>query len=331
MGDSEHVSITQGKYKGWDSWHLRRGLLELVLVPQVGGRIMGMEWLGRNLSFTDPNLEGQVVDLRGVQDVRAKKQEMGFLLWGGGKTWLAPQTRWTDGVPFLDLDSGPFDIHVDHDESDVLRVRMTSQVCRETGVQITRTVTMQGGTQEWIVTHLMLNASSKEIKWGVWDVTMVLKSGRVYLPTRESSLYPKGVRTFAEEGESVQIRNEVVGELEGIAVITCGQPRAYKFGVDAEEGWMLGVLEVPGLGLVGYRKEVPAFKGQPYGHGCIAEVYNSDRYPYFEMEIHGPISRLKPGESFELEERQALFDVPQWPRSEEEVRRYLRLHQEHSN
>jgi choline dehydrogenase-like flavoprotein len=45
-------------------------------------------------------------------------------------------------VPFLDLDSGPFDIHVDHDESDALRVRMTRQVCQETGVQITRTVTI---------------------------------------------------------------------------------------------------------------------------------------------------------------------------------------------
>ena len=35
--------------------------------------------------------------------------QLGFVLWGGDKTWLAPQDRWTDGDPFLDLDSGAYD------------------------------------------------------------------------------------------------------------------------------------------------------------------------------------------------------------------------------
>lgn len=86
---------------------------------------------------------------------------------------------------------------------------------------------------------------------------------------------------------------------------------------------MLGVLDVAGLGLVGYRKQVPVYADKAYGHGCIAEVYNSDRYPYFEMEIHGPVVSLKPGEIFELEERQALFDLPRWPQSQEEIRKLL--------
>ncbi len=86
---------------------------------------------------------------------------------------------------------------------------------------------------------------------------------------------------------------------------------------------MLAILEVTGLGLVGYRKQVEVYRDMTYGHGCIAEVYNSDRYPYFEMEIHGPVVSLRPGESFELEERQALFDLSRWPQSEDEVRQHL--------
>jgi hypothetical protein len=43
---------------------------------------MGMKWRGHDLFFTHPNLEGQVVDNRGVQDVRAKKQEVGFFALG---------------------------------------------------------------------------------------------------------------------------------------------------------------------------------------------------------------------------------------------------------
>ncbi len=322
---SGEITLTQGKHKGWNSWHLQSGQLELVLVPQVGGRIMGMVWRGHDLSFTQPEREGRVEDLSAVQDVRAKKREMGFPLWGGDKTWLAPQTRWTDGIPFLDLDSGPYDVTVEHDGPEVAVVRMTSPICRETGIQITRTVTMSSEAQKWIVTHRLFNAGSNETQWGVWDVNMVLKPGQVYLPRGASSQYPKGVKTFAEEGESVQVRDNVVSELGKLAVIRCTDPKAFKFGVDAQEGWMLAVLEVAGLGLVGYRKQVEVYRDMTYGHGCIAEVYNSDRYPYFEMEIHGPVVSLKPGEGFELEERQAVFDLSRWPQSEDEVRQYLDL------
>jgi hypothetical protein len=284
---------------------------------------MGMLWRGHNLSFTQPEREGHVETLSAIQDLHAKKREMGFALWGGDKTWLAPQTRWTDGVPFLDLDSGPYELMIEQDGPEVVVVRMTGPICRETGIQITRTVTMSSETGKWIVTHRLFNAGSNETQWGVWDVNMVLKPGHVYLPRGAGSRYPQGVKTFTEEGESVHVRDTVVSELENIAVIRCTDRKAFKFGVDAQEGWMLGVLEVAGLGLVGYRKQVPVYRDKPYGHGCTAEVYNSDRYPYFEMEIHGPVVSLKPRESFELEERQALCDLSRWPQSEDEVRRHL--------
>ncbi len=284
---------------------------------------MGMKWRDQDLSFTLPELEGQVEGLSEVQDVGAKKREMGFLLWGGDKTWLAPQTRWTEGVPFLDLDSGPYDLRVVQAGLEDVVVRMTSRLCRETGVQITRTVKMSSGTQGWIVVHQLLNKSSRDIQWGVWDVSMVLKPGKVYLPRSPASVHPSGVKTFSAEGESVQVRDSVVGELGSLAVINCREPRAFKFGVDAQEGWMLGVVEVAGLGLVGCRKRVPVYPDMRYAHGCVCEVYNSGRYPYLEMEIHGPVVFLRPGVSFELEEKQALFDIPKWPESEDEVRQYL--------
>lgn len=281
---------------------------------------MGMIWRDHDLSFTQPEREGQVEDVLSVQNIHAKKRDLGFPLWGGDKTWLSPQTRWTDGVPFLDLDSGPYELSVIRSDRDGVIVRMTSKVCRETDLQITRTVTMSSQSQEWIVTHQLLNRSSLDVHWGVWDVAMVLRPGKVYLPRNPASPYPNGVKTFEEEGESIQVRDKVVDDIGSLAVIECVDTKAFKFGVDAEEGWMLGILDVSGVGLVGYRKQVPVYRDKPYGHGCITEAYNSDRYPYFEMEIHGPVVSLRPGETFELEERQALFDLPHWPQSEEEVR-----------
>ena len=315
------IAFTSGRYKGWESFHLGKGPLELVLVPQVGGRVMGMVWRGHDLSFAPAAPAGRLGNLADVSDLRARKREMGFPLWGGEKTWLAPQQRWTEGVPFLDLDSGPYQLNIEQEGPEAAIVRMTSQVCRETGVEITRVVKVEAAKDGWSITHRILNRSSNPVTWGIWGVSMILRAGKVYLPRNPSSQYDGGVKTFPEEGNSRELRESVVGELGALAVIACEQAGHFKFGADGTEGWMLGILETAGR-LIGYRKKFLLHPGFPYGHDCVAEVYNSDRYPYLEMEIHGPLVRLQPGESFELEEEQALFDVAQWPVHEDEVRRY---------
>ena len=52
---------------------------------EVGGRIMGIRWRGHDLSFTQPGLEGQVVDVAAVENLSAKKREMGFPLGAATK------------------------------------------------------------------------------------------------------------------------------------------------------------------------------------------------------------------------------------------------------
>jgi hypothetical protein len=317
------VAIQKAKYEGWDAWRIENGPLALNLVPQVGGRIMGMQWHGHELAFVNSQLAGRVEEVAALRDIRARKRELGLLRWGGEKTWLAPQMRWTDAAPFLDLDSGAYELRIEQTGPEMAVLRMSSRPCRETGVQITRTVRLRAGRSEWSVTHRLFNTSSSEVRWGVWGVSMVLRPARVYLPRAEDSQFPEGVKTFPEEGVSTQLRDDVVHDLGSLAIIRCDEPQVFKYGVDAQEGWMLGVLDVADVGLVGYRKHIPVYAERTYGHGCVAEVYNADIYPYFEMEIHGPVVSLRPGESFELEERQALFDLAQWPQTEDQVRRYL--------
>lgn len=317
------MKLQRESYKGWEAWHLHNGPIQFVLVPQVGGRMMGLLWRGHDLSFTPPERHGQVEDLSQALNIHAYKQEMGFPLWGGDQTWLGPQSRWTDGAPFLDLDSGAYDLHVEKEEPKEIVIRMTSPVCRETGARITRTLRVKSGSSSWVLTHRLSNTSQVDAEWGIGDVTMMLRPGRVYLPRSPSSFYPNGIKTFDEEGESVTVRDRVVQELGHLAVVYCDDPHPFKFGVDAAEGWMLGVFEVRGLGLVGYRREVPVFRNHLYGHGCVTAVLNSARHPYCELESHGPLLRLQPGASFELHERHALFDVSHWPQSEKEVRQLL--------
>ena len=317
------VKIKQDVYKGWNSWWVEHGPLTLVLVPQVGGRIMGKRWHGHELAFVGAELAGQVHDTAAVKDLHGHKHEHGFPLWGGDKTWLAPQPRWTDGVPFLDLDSGLYRLDIDTAEADTVTLRMTSPVCRETGVELTRTLTLAHDTPGWILTHGMRNCSTAAVEWGLWDVDMVLRPARVFLPTRANSPYPDGVKTYENEGESAMLRDRVVTHRGSTAIVDCGGEGKFKYGVDGELGSIFAILDVAGLGLVGYRKRVPTYHPRPYGHSCVAEVFHDPFYNYLELEVHGPLVQLQPGESFELSERCELFDLPAWPPGEEEVRGYL--------
>lgn len=303
------IQIEQGSYLGWRALWLRGAQFALALVPEVGGRIFGVEWRGQQLGFANPDLAGRVENVAALADVRARKRELGLVLWGGDKTWLAPQSHWTDGAPFLDLDSGAYAVAIEAAPAGSAEVRLTSPVCRESGMQIERLIRVAPGEPGWRVTHQLRNCSSAKVAWAPWIVAMYRRPAQVFLPTRADSAYPEGVKTYPEEGESSDIRGEVVARVGDLARIDCSGNRRFKFGTDAALGTAFAVLEVPGHGRVGIRKQVPTFHPRPYAHGCVAEVFNSEQYPYFELEMHGPVAELAPGEICALEETVRLEDV----------------------
>jgi hypothetical protein len=303
-------AIRSAPFKGWDAVWIERGPLTLILVPQVGGRIMSVCWHGRELAFVNPAYLGRVDDIAAITDLHAYKRRVGFRLWGGEKTWLAPQDRWTDDVPFVDLDSGAYALALDWTTGAAI---MTSPVCRETGVEIERRLEVGDGAGTWRITHTLRNRSDRVVNWAPWSVDMMSRPATVLLPTRTASPYPRGVRTFDNEGVSTTVRDEVVSFLDDIAVISCRRPVRFKYGVDPEPGRLLAVLEAGDRGLVGYHKSVPTYYPRPYGHGCALEVFNAPALPYFELELHGPLASLQPGESFSVHTDAELFDLDAAP------------------
>ena len=283
---------------------------------------MSVLWKGRELSFVNPTCQGRVLNIASVADIHEAKQKFGFLLWGGDKTWLAPQDRWTDGDPFLDLDSGAYELSIDRTSG---AVTMLSPVCRETGVQIERTVTVGADLGAWTVASRLINASDRPVLWAPWDVDMMLRPATVFVLTSPNSAYPRGVRTFDNEGVSTSVRDHVVDFVDGIAVVSCQEAVKFKYGVDADRGRILAVLDHDGKGLVGYRKSVPTFHPQPYGHGCVLEIFNSSVYSYTELEVHGPVVSLQPGESFTLNVDSAVFDLDVLPKTPTSIRQGLGL------
>jgi hypothetical protein len=255
-------------------------------------------------------------------DVHEAKRRFGFVLWDGDKTWLAPLDPWTDGEPFLDLDSGAYELSVDRTTG---AVKILSPVCRETGVRIERTVALGTEPGTWSVASRLINASEGVVHWAPWDVDMMLRPATVFMPTNPNSAFPRGVRTFDGEGVSTSVRDEVVSFVDDIAVVCCRDAVKFKYGVDAALGHVLAVLETGDGGLVGYRKSVPTFHPQPYGHGCGLEIFNASAYSYIELEVHGPVVSLRSDESFTLRVDSALFDLDTVPATPTSIRKGLGL------
>lgn len=247
--------------------------------------------------------------------VLVQKRRLGFPLWGGDKTWIAPQSRWSNASPYLDLDSGPYDVEVLAGGPQRVELTLSSGVCRETGLRLRRSIRVSTGEQHFVVCHEIENANAWQIQAEIWDVAMVATPGTVYLPTWIGSAFPEGVKTYITEGQSVAARADVVQSDDGYASVTCRAGVAFKYGVDGPAGWVAAVLQRPDGGLVGYRKSMPVFLDRSYSHECVAEVYQSAEYAYLEMELHGPTVTLQPGERFAIEECHSVADVAAWPRS----------------
>lgn len=266
-------------FHGWPALRLTRGPLCLHLVPALGGRIMGIAWDGQELAFQQPERRGTLPTAADRADLSTWRARLGFPLWGGGKTWLAPESAFPEGAPYPDLDSGPYDVAVEADDSERVVVTLTSAPCRDTGIRLSRTISLDNHTPGWRVDHRAENTGTTPWTGGLWDVLMLLRPATVIWPARDLYVFPdkadpEAGRAALEEG-----------------MVHCNIAAEFKVGAHLDAGWLAAKL----AGGLGYLRRFDLPAGAAYAHGWPAEVYNAGQYPYFEVEIHGPEVRLPPG------------------------------------
>ena len=289
---------------GWRALRLSTPRVSLAVAPEVGGRIVSLKLDSVEVLFSMQELRGRRVDLSRTTDVRWKKRNLGWLNYGGYKTWLAPQESWTYGIPFLDLDSGSYDVEVE-ESSEGAVVRLTSPVCRETGMKLTREISLLGNGRVNIEQG-MINQSNQVASWGLWDVTQVRGPGMAVLPVADSSRFQGGLKAYAGEGRSPKVLDQFVKLSEGLANVTCQEVEPFKYGTDSMEGWILGLLDVREQNWLAFLKLYDPVPHATYPHETTAEVYDSGSYPYFELEVHSPQMTLMPGDVYSYAETWVL-------------------------
>lgn len=275
------VMISPKNYHGWDGYCLSNGEIEIGVTPNIGGRIISLRYREEELLYVDQNRLGEIFELGKIEDLSTFKKAFGFRLWGGDKTWVAPEQNWIVGIPPLHLDAGQYAACVDGQS-----ITMTSPVDQETGLQMIRKIALQSNG-EITLTQQFTNQSHKTISCGIWDVTQLLRPFRIYFPARGDQVKPD-TRFAASLENQHELLNSVMGNW---VEIRCETPLQFKYSCDITQGVVVALKEQVDhlIAMVRYFDISPEKK---YPQGGMVEVYNSGDYPYLELEVLSPLADL---------------------------------------
>jgi hypothetical protein len=292
------MRLKEGLFHGWPAWMLGHENLELWIVPAVGGRLMGIQVDGTELCFINPLLAGRLPSEEPAI-WRGLCGDWTFPLWGGGKTWVAPEEAWPGGNPHRDLDSGGYQVLKAWCDPKSGGLELQSPVCRETGLQIRRRVSLRADSGSWTVEHTLSNAGAFPRRCGIWDVLMLRRPCQVVFELADIPM-GRGFDHFREipgKGEVDDLRRQGILDADGGRLrVQCRRAQQYKLGIAGASGAIEAQLELP-EGRFRYWRTAPVPAGAVHAHGHPAEVFNAPDLPYFEVESHSPLANLQPGGS----------------------------------
>lgn len=267
----------------WQRVLMSNANVKLSLLPGIGGRLMNLHYQGTPLLFENPDSLDFQPDLSALRKVPTRAKHLPFPLWGGEKTWVAPESSWPEGGPHPVLDSGPYE----YQQISEMEVRMTSRICPSSGLQVVRTVTLEADEARWLVEHELTNRSGTSRDCGIWSVMMVKRPVRIICQTspQDSHAVLMGNPSAAVSKTGDEIAVDCVSAHE-FKVGTHPAARVAKVHFGGETGAITLTAEASSLSAA-----------QEYAHGHALEVYNSADYGYAELEWHAPAERLSPGES----------------------------------
>lgn len=295
------VTIEKIDYEGWkDCWKIANPVVRLVVVPQIGGRIMEYSLDGENALWQN---ESELGKLTG-DDVGKTWRN-----YGGYKAWNAPESRWQPTNRDFFYDSMPAQVEP---LSDGRGLRITTAPIPHLGYQFVRDIVLADTTSRVRLTERMRNITDHEISWSVWDVTQVKVPCWIAFPVSKSSSFPQGWNVLSPaNGQLKQAQRH-----GGIGVLRYDD-LTENWTTDAMGGWMAYIR-----GQLAYTKHWATRRvGVTYPDGgSDAAFYTCGKNHfggYAEMEVMGPIVTLKPGEETALVEdwfltrlNQSAKDVP---------------------
>ncbi len=267
------VHVSKETYRIWpNSYRISNGLIDVVVVPQIG-RIMRLGRAnGPNLLFESPlKADG--------------KAEFGGLWqnFGGDKIWPAPQSVWK-WPPEPQYDVQPWRVEP---TKDGLRM-WTTQPGSITGLLLERSIHLATSQTEIVVENRYTNASQTTQRFAGWQICQVADPAMCILPRDLTDSGGKGWSTY----EPIDV-SDITQQVGSVIQIHRDRKRSAKFGSTSSAGFVSAFFEDDVLVL---SADHP--KGEYVDGGKAQQVYISqDPAKYAEIEITGPLTSVPPGGS----------------------------------
>jgi len=305
------------EYKGWHAQQMSNQWVQLIVVPQNGGRLMQVIFNGHPYLFVNPELAGKY-----FSPTPGK-----WFNYGGDKLWPLPEgnddeKHWVGDSDVLD--DGPFSFRK-LSEGNQCEIELTGPADPQTGIQYQRTISI-GADSPGIRFHAtMKNITGHTIEWSMQSVSQYDTSNSssapssgynhnfwTFTPANPSSSYLNRyhVRFGPAENSSVNVRDDGLFSLHYVHM-------AAELWLDSTDGWL---AVVDGTGEYAMVERFQYQEDKPYpGKASVIFWTNGpemhlnkngeptlsadpDASPtYLEAELNSPLCRLRPGETCDLD------------------------------
>jgi hypothetical protein len=302
-------------YKGWHAQQLSNRWLQLVVLPQNGGRLIQVTFAGHPYLFVNPKFAGKYLPPSSSE----------WFNYGGDKIWLLPEgnndeQHWVGNSDVLD--DGPFTFRK-LSEGQRCEIELTGPADPQTGIQFIRTIRLDSDSPRIGFHVSMKNITGHPLEWSMQSVSQydtsapnsanALASGMnrnfwTYTPANPSSSYLNRyhVRFGPAENTAASVRSD------GLFTVHYAHMAA-ELWLDSKAGWLAVVdgatqyamverfeyeesKTYPGKASVIFWTNGPEIRLNNDGIPSMSD--NADASPYYlEAELNSPLCRLRAGES----------------------------------
>jgi hypothetical protein len=301
-------------YKGWHAQQLSNRWVQLVIVPQNGGRLIQITFAGHPYLFVNPQFAGKY-----FPPTNGK-----WFNYGGDKLWLLPEgnddeQHWVGNSDLLD--DGPFTFRK-LSEGKQCEIELTGPADPQTGIQFSRTIRLDDNSPRIRFHASMKNISGHTLNWSMQSVSQYNTSDSssngmnhnfwTFTPANPFSSYLNRyhVRFGPAENSAAMVRDDGLFTVHYVHM-------AAELWVDSTDGW-LAVVDGSSRYAMVERFEYETTKAYPgkasvifwtngpemrlSSDGVPSMSSDADASPYYlEAELNSPMCRLRPDESCTFE------------------------------
>jgi hypothetical protein len=310
-------SVGTVEYKGWNAVQIVNGGVKIILVPQLGGRVMQVEFQGHEYLFVNPRYAGKYIP--------PEQAKGDWINYGGDKIWPMPEGNEDEQHWVLEsgvLDDGVYTART-LDQGQDCTVEMTGPADPITGLQYSRQISVDAGSTAIHFHAVMRNATAHAIHWSMQSVSQYNLASATqpaafnqnfwaYTEANPASSYLSSyhVRSGLADDPSFSVKDGLF-RLHWMDL-------ANEVWVDSTGGWLavadgesgFGMVErfhyesgamYPGKATVIFYKNGPSVDFNDAGEPQISAHDQAGTPYYMEAEVNSPIVTLAPNAAYALD------------------------------